>query len=84
MSAEESSAAGRCAAPLVPRDVPANASGVLQGKALHVGTVDSPVLSIMREWLSATAAIVSLGLCMLIYRQSPSATYWALGVCLPS
>jgi Undecaprenyl-phosphate glucose phosphotransferase len=78
MSAEESSAAERLATPLLPRSSPI--VGALPRKSVHVGTVASPALTLLREWLSPFAVALSLAACMLLCRETPSARYAGLGL----
>jgi putative colanic acid biosynthesis UDP-glucose lipid carrier transferase len=78
MSAEESSAAERFATSLLPRSSPV--LGAVQHKSVHVGTAASPALTLLREWLSPFAVVLSLAACVLLYRQTPSSRYAALGL----
>jgi putative colanic acid biosynthesis UDP-glucose lipid carrier transferase len=78
MSAEESSTAERLATPLLSRSSPI--LGALPRKSVHVGTIASPALTLLREWLSPFAVALSLATCVLLSHQTPSPKYAALGL----
>jgi putative colanic acid biosysnthesis UDP-glucose lipid carrier transferase len=78
MTAEESSTAERLATALLPRSSPI--LGGLPRRSAHVGTMASPALTLLREWLSPFAVVLSLAACLLLCRQTPSARYAALGL----
>ena len=78
MSAEESSTAERLATPLLSRSSPI--LGALPRKSVLVGTIASPALTLLREWLSPFAVALSLATCVLLGHQTPSPKYAALGL----
>lgn len=80
MSAEEPSIEIPLAAPPISDELAPGAQRALERAEVRVGTVESPVLALVREWLSPMAVVASLGICLLSFHQPLSPQYIALGL----